>query len=348
VKRLVLALALVGCSGAPLPTDLERAQGREAARDDAGALAAYRAVRLACEAPGATPRPHDDCGLATVREAQLLEKLDRPREAQAAWLRVPARSSDRRKVARALVRAAQLAEDLGDGAGAERIAWRAVETYPDEMPADDALALAVRLGARRDPRALAARLDALQPRLARFDIGDNLAFARAELARTALDDAPDAVARYDHLADAYPHSGLRDDALWRAAELLRAAGDARGALARLQHILDTHKDAFITGSYNSIYLDDAQLLYGRICLEDLHDPARAADAFENLADDFKDSTLRDDALYELARARLARHTPPGDGDRRDACAALARLFREYPDGNRVTAGRTLARELGCP
>src|SRR5205807_392782 len=84
--------------------------------------------------------------------------------------------------------------------------------------------------------------------------------------------------RLDALADRYPRSSLRDDALWRAAHLLREMGRPDDAIERLRRILRTRKDALVTGSYNMLYLDDAQLLLGEIELDDLHDAARAADA----------------------------------------------------------------------
>jgi hypothetical protein len=342
VKRLALLLC-AACSGAPLPNDFQKAQAREAARDDEGALVAYRAIRSDCQrslTSSGRRRAHDDCGLAAEREAEMLERLERYDEAYAAWRAVPVLSTEGRRTARALVRAAQLAaERRHDDDAALRFSWEAVERFPDEVPADDALKIAVRIEKARDPRRLLARLDALWQRDRNLDLGDNLLYERAEVTREL--DAAAAVGVYDRLADVYPHSGLRDDSLWRAAEILRASGDARGALKRLQRILDTHKDALITGSYNSLVLDDAQLLAGRIWLDDLHDPEQAARAFELLADDFKDSTLRDDALFELSRARIAQKDP------RAACAALERLFREYPNGNMVRRARAQAAELQC-
>jgi len=343
VRPLALAVLLAGCAGAPpLPTEFELAQGKEAAQDDDGALTLYRLVRSDCERPGATPRPKDDCALAIVREAQLHEKHHRWREAVAAWLAVPPRSSDRRKSARALVRAAVVTtEELRDDPTAERLAWEAVARYPDEVPSDDALALAVRLGKRRDPAALARRLDALWPEVAKLDLGDNVLWERAELMRTSSDTPLQAVPIYDKLVAEYRRSGLRDDSLWRAAELLRAAGKPLDALKRLRVILDSRRDALITGSYNSIWLDDAQLLTGQILLDDLHDAARAIEAFALLADDFPESTLKDDALVELARAQVAHRDPAA------ACKALARLLATYPDSNRRRQAQALAQELAC-
>jgi hypothetical protein len=346
--RLFVVLWL-SCSGAPLPSDFKTAQEREAARDDAGALAAYRSIREECERTGRRRRL-DDCATAAVREAEMLERLERWPEAYGAWLAVPrlsvpqegttGRQLSERKVARALGRAAALAHHrLHDDRAALELAWRVVEQFPDEVPADDALELAIQIERAHDPSRLQERLTQLWERDRTLDLGDNLLYARAKLA--------DSVQLYDQLAELYPHSGLRDDSLWRAAEILRQQGDFRGALRRLQKILDTHKDALITGSYNSLLLDDAQLLVGRIWLDDLHQPEPAAMAFANLADDFKDSVLRDDALYELARAKLARHAPSSDADKSDACAALRRLFREYPNGNMVRRARELATTIGC-
>jgi len=51
--------------------------------------------------------------------------------------------------------------------------------------------------------------------------------------------------------------------------------------------------------------------------------------------------LRDDALYDLARARRQQH------DDAAACRALTRLVTQFPDGNRVRAARALMQELAC-
>ena len=333
-----LAAAAAGCSGAPLPSDFAHAQALEST-DPARARALYQAIDARCQT---AHLGHDDCALAAVRLAELAEADGRWRDAEAGWLRVAAITHQPTRAARALQRAAEVAhERLDDDAGAAALAWRAVERYPDEIAADDALKLAIRLDEPGDWQALAARLAALYPRVVKFDVGDNVLFERGMLLGRH-DQPTEAVALFDQLADDYPHSSLRDDGLWRAAELLRGRGDFQGALARLRRILASRKDALITGSYNYLQLDDAQLLVGRIYLDDLHDPARAADAFELLADDYPESVLRDDALYELARARQVEHDVPA------ACRALTRICKQFPDGNRVRAARALMQELACP
>ena len=335
---LVFAAVAAGCSGAPLPSDFAHAQSLEST-DPERARTLYDALDARCK----TERlAHDDCALVAVRLAELAESSGRFADAEKSWLRAAEVTRQPPTAARALSRAADVAHvELHDDGAAAALAWRTVESYPDEIAADDALKLAIRIDEPRDWQALAAHLGALYPRVVKFDVGDNVMFERGMLL-SRHDQPAEAVAIFDELADAYPHSSLRDDGLWRAAELLRARGDFDGALARLRRILASRKDALITGSYNYLQLDDAQLLVGRIYLDDLHDPARAAEAFERLADDYPASTLRDDALYDLARARREQHDVPA------ACRALDRLCKQFPDGNRVRAARQLLQELACP
>jgi TolA-binding protein len=333
-----LLLVLVGCSGAPLPADFAHAQSLEST-DPERARSIYEALDARCR--HGEKLAHDDCALVAVRLAELAESAQRWSDAEAAWLHAVEVSRQPGTAARALQRAAWLAHaDLHDDATAATLAWRAIESYPDEIAADDALKLVIRIDEPRDWQALAARLATLYPRVVKFDIGDNVLYERGMLL-ARHDRAAEAIAIFDGLADAYPHSSLRDDGLWRGAELLRKSGDFDGALARLRRILSSRKDALITGSYNYLQLDDAQLLVGRIYLDDLHDPAHAAEAFELLADDYPESTLRDDALYDLARARREQHDQPA------ACKALKRLVTQFPDGNRVRAAKELMQELAC-
>lgn len=321
--RLTPVVLLVACSGAPLPADFQRAQSLEST-DPERARTIYEAIDTRCKTEKLA---HDDCGQAAERLAELNPSVD-------AWLHVVATTTEPRRAARALQRAAELGRDPA-------LAWRCVEEYPDEIAAGDALKLAIRIDEPRDWSQLAARLGALYPRVVKFDIGDNVLYEHGMLL-ARHDERDRAVAIFDQLADDYPHSSLRDDGLWRAAELLRGAGDFEGALKRLRRITSTKRKALITGSYNYLQLDDAQLLIGRIYLDDLHDSKHAAEAFEKLADDYPDSTLRDDALYDLARARRVEH------DDAAACRALGRLVKQFPDGNRVRAAQALMREVPCP
>lgn len=366
----VASLVLLGaCAAGPrLPDDMVAAQGLErGGQTDEEALASWRAIAAErCMDRSAKTRPalaetkaqakaraearalaerKDDCGVAWTRQAELLERMERRDEALAAWEQVAARAGDGGHAARGLARAAELADSMGQHERALMLAWRCIDEHPDEVGADDALAVVLRLDRHDDdPPALAAlrdRLDVLALRDAHLDLGDNLLYAAAQLS-ARLGDRDGAVQRYDALAARYPRSGLRDDALWQAAALLRDAHRPDDALTRLRAILATRRTAWIVGSYNSVYLDDAQLLVGRILLDELHQPRQAADAFTKLADDYRDSLLRDDALLELARARLALDDHDG------ACAALSRLLHQFPDGNQARKAAERSVTLGCP
>ncbi len=343
--QVTAALALGGCSGAPLPSDLERAQRLEAQHDEEAALAAYTAIRAACPRPDA--RPHNDCGLAATREAQVLERLGRTEAAVAAWEALPARTLDRRQAARGLARAAELLLDpLRRPERAAQLGWSCIERYPEEAPADDALAIAIRALRTPDLQGLRQHLDLLAKRFAREDIGDNLLLAAAEIAEE-LGDLAGAVARLDRLAQEFPRSSLRDNAIWRAGAILRPH-DPEGALKRLFELLSTRREAVIVGSYHPLLLDDAALLVGQIWLDDLHDPSHAIHALTELATTYTDSPLRDDALLELARAHLAAHTPATESDRTAACAVLAHLLHDFPNGNRARTAAERRTALHCP
>src|SRR5205814_1552464 len=116
---LLLAFAGSGCSSVPLSPELAAAQRLEGQGQDEEALAAWVRVLERCPAhaddtatvaprrehqrPGfGGSRVRDDCGLASVRKAQLLERLGRDADAAAAWEDVPRRADDPRHAARGL------------------------------------------------------------------------------------------------------------------------------------------------------------------------------------------------------------------------------------------------------
>lgn len=347
MRRRLLTLGLCwawGCSGAPLPDDLSRAQALEAAQRDAEALAAYQQVRKGCGAPGI--RPHDDCGVAAFRAAQLLERLERYDEAAAAFRQVRDLTVDGRLAGRALLRAAALyADRLSRRDEALRLLGLVVRRWPDEVPAEDALRLLVAL--RADDPGLDADLDQLAEELQRHSVSGWALLYRAErAARAGQKDA--AVARYDELWRRFPRGPLRDDAAYRAAGLLREIGRPQAAAERLERLERTFKRALFVGHYNQLLLDDAALLLGQVYLEDLGQPDRAIAALRGLLARQPESLLCDDALLWMARAALRRHTPPQPGDSGEACGYLQQLVRDYPQGNQVRHARALGTEVRCP
>jgi tetratricopeptide (TPR) repeat protein len=216
--------------------------------------------------------------------------------------------------------------------------WRVVTDYPDEQVAGDALRAVVADGRGRDARALADQLGRLLTPLAETQVADNLLWWLADLTERELGNPAGARAYYDQIPIDHPDSGMRDDARWHAARISRAIGDPAGAATRLRALLATREVALGTGSYFSIWLDDAQLALGIVLRDELGDLAGAAAAFRRLPEDYPASVLRDDALFELAV------TLDKLGDHPGACAALGRLVRDFADSKYVAR----IGELRCP
>jgi tetratricopeptide (TPR) repeat protein len=288
--------------------------------------------------PGPPP-PDVTRGERIFARAESLEKDGRFAEAVAEYERVARveKSTQGREPARALVRAAELRADrLNDPDGAAADCWRAIRTWPNAAPADDA----VRVLKRLNPPGLRAELLVAARTLARTEVGDNLRFAAAELIEK--DDPPRARAEYEAIARDYPQSGLRDDALFRAAKIARTACDPDGALENLRLITARQRDSLLIGSFNSALMDDAQLEAGHIRLEDKKDLQGAVRAWEKLRDEMPDSNLRDDAQMSIARAYA------DAGDTGHACEALTRLRKDFPESRYLhREAPTLGTRLGC-
>lgn len=342
--RAALALALVAACSAPgVPPALARAYQLEQAGDVDGALASYRDAQRGCDRVAPTLRQREDCARALLGEAALLADAGRTADAIAAYTAVPERSQDYPPAAaEGLYRAGRLAYGAGRVADAAALLWRVIESYPDEAFAGDAVGFIVTEVRASDPRALWLRLSAAFPPLQDTDVADNLIWALADLAEHEMHDPATAIDLYRRIPVDHPTSGLRDDARWHAARLLRAAGDARGAIVELRALLATREVAVGAGSYFSIWLDDAQLELARTLRDDLHDGAGAAAAFARLPADYPASILVDDALHELAALDEDR------GDRPGACAAAARLLRADAESRFAPDERARLARLGCP
>ncbi|HEX3759225.1 MAG TPA: tetratricopeptide repeat protein [Kofleriaceae bacterium] len=336
---LAAMVALAGaCSARGTLPELALADQRADAGDVDAAVAEYRVAQVTCRALRPARRARAACGEALLGEAGTLEHAGRTQPAIQSYLAIPARAGeDAATAATAVYRAGLLL--LGDHQvePAWTALWRVVTDYPDEPVAGDALRALVTDGRRRDPRALYEQLARLLTPLAETQVADNLLWELADLAEHELGNPPAARAYYDRIPADYPGSGMRDDARWHAARISRALGDPRGAVTRLRALLATREVAFGAGSYFSIWLDDAQLELGRILRDDLHDPAGAVAAFRRLPEDYPASILRDDALYELAV------TLDQMGDHAGACAAIARLAREFADSKYLARGRELCK-----
>lgn len=334
----VVALALAACSAPATLSELKTAEHRADAGDVEGALVAYRAAEVKCHQLRPARRAIAACGEALLGEAETLEHAGRTPQAIATYLAIPARAGDDAgTAATALYRAGELLLADHQAAPAWTALWKVVTDFPDEPTASDALRTLLRDGRRRDPRALYDELARLLTALADTEIADNLLWSMADLDAHELEDLEAARALYDRIPIETPQSGLRDDARWLAAQVSRKLGDPRGAVTRLRALLATREVAYFTGSYFSVWLDDAQLQLGQILRDDLHDLPGAAAAFRQLAKDYPASILRDDAAYELAVTLEAMHDHAG------ACQALGELARSFPDSKYLARGKAL-----CP
>ncbi len=328
-----LLLALPACRP-PRPPELYRRASRlEAAAQREEALALYREGARGCSQD--TP----PCRLYRLRIGELLTTMGRTREALAAYVELRGFSRDPATVARASDRAAELLEGLRRVPAALRLSEETVRRFPGEVAAEDSLRRLLRLHAKRDGAAVRLLLE-LYRDLDSSPIAPSLLFEASAIYGRAGRQA-DARALLDQLAARYRRSALWDDALWQGAAICEAMRDWGGALARYRRLVASQRDAYILGSYNSVHLDDAQLRVARILLERLGDARGAVRELERLRDEFPHSLLRDDAQWWIAEIHLKA------GDRAAACLALARLIRDFPDGNQTHKAREALPSLGC-
>ena len=302
---LVPLFLLGGCASGPnrpaLPPAYHRAVRLQRAGEAAAAVDAYRLAVAQCNLDRAM------CRQCRLLLGEALENAGRPREALKTFAALAAWTGHAATAARANVRAAHLLETaLGRPDRALTLHLRTIAAFPAEVAAEDALQRVLRLhpAVRGQGRAgLVRLLMDLYSRLSDTPMADDILFAAANVyARGG--HAARALALHDRLWASFPRSPLWDDSLWKAAKILESQGRFEAALARYQRLASTRRDAFLLGSENSVLVDDAQLRIGILRLERLGDPRGAVAAFERLVSDFDTSTLRDDALWWIARARF--------------------------------------------
>lgn len=337
MRAAVIAIC-AACSAPATLSELTTAERRADAGDIEGALASYREAQQKCGALRPARRARAACAEALLGEAEVLERANRTREAIDAYLAIPARApEDATTSAIAIQRAGDLLLRAGDITPAWTALWRVVTDWPDEPPAADALRTLLEDGRRRDARALADQISQVLTPLAETLVADNLVWSLADLTEHELANLPAARAFYDRIPADYPKSGLRDDSRWHAARLSLALQDPEGAVTRLRALLATREVAFGTGSYFSVWLDDAQLELGKVLRDQLADYPGAIAAFQQLPKHYPASILKDDALYELA---VTQHKA---GNGKGACEALAQLKQQSPDSKYIATGAELCR-----
>jgi TolA-binding protein len=318
-----------GSEPASFPATLRDA---ERAYDRASYAEALAGLRTALDL--ATRR--DNQAYILFRIGLALRRLGRTGEARSVLRNLAAERAGAMQAPRALYVAARIRErELGDPAGAEIELEETIRRFPKSDAAQRALRRLADLRARRDPADAVERLRRFYRRYRHGPLGPQAAYLAARLCEERLASAPDAIRLYELLARRYPKSGLYDDALWRAAALHRRHGRPGRAIRLYRRIVETRRESWALGSYNSIYLDRAALEIPRIELEDLRDPRRAARGFRELALGYPHSLLRAEARKLLIRALLAQ------GRSAEARRELAELVRLHPDSRHTREAKKL-------
>lgn len=326
MRVALCGLCILACSAPAQIGELQQAEDRERAGEYEAALLAYQQALASCKKLRNARRRRESCSASHLQRAELLETLERPREAVAAYVEAERALADYRPgAAQACFNAGRIYLSLGEDELGYGFLWKSITHYADEGFAADALKRIVWDGRVRAPEHLYRELRRLTVPLANSGIADNLLYYLADLSERELDNRNTARQYYDLLTQRYPKSGFLDDALWHSARLSRLAGDAEGAVRRLRKLLATREVAWGPGSYFSIWLDDAQLELGMILRDDLQRFGAATRALSRLSKDYPASILKDDALFQIALTRQAAGDPAG------ACNALQELARDYAD-----------------
>lgn len=288
---------------------------------------AARAYEQAADASGEA-RDQDD---ARYRAAMACRRAGDRTCAQRLLAPVAARGREWDHGPRARLELASLGLESTDPSGvavAHRALESLVEEVPDTGPGRGALRLRLRAfeatEAGRSAAIVWLDLLARDPRIRRSILFESVLAERAMRIAAGGDRAAAEVA-WRAVVDAVPYPGNShwDDGHLALARLQREGGQPSEALATLDRMLAVRETSWGNGSYAAPRFDDAAILQAEILRDDLHDLARAADAYHRVYAEHLTSLRRDDALWEEAALRRQR-------DPARACGLWRRLAAEFP------------------
>lgn len=342
---LAAAVGLVaGCPASPLPED-------EYVREVAGAGRAERANRYGEASEGyerAAERTADEAVArsALYRAAITADQAGEAERAMALYLSVAERWPGTQDAGRALYDAGRLAQRSGREDEAIGLWRRLIRDEPASAMSEVAVRrLYQAYEDRGDLEGFAALVEEELDRGLDRDV-DLVAALRLYRARAwaALDRPREAYADLESGLERcpYPYCVFWDDLPWEGARIARDRGEWQRAVEWIDRLLFWKEECwFFNGSFYSAYFDDAQRLKAELLRDELGDAAGAAEAFLDL-EEFTDSVLRDDGLFEAAKLYLG---PLADPER--GCALLRRLIEDYPDSNHRRAARELSARPPC-
>jgi TolA-binding protein len=246
--------------------------------------------------------------------------------------------------ARAAFERARLEVEHGDRTKGEAMQEAALFAYPESGPSRAALRKIASIHEARGAGGGLSFLDRAQTKLGKTELGEDIAYHRAERLRDAGRDV-EARDAFVATAKRYPYPGgkLTDDAWFHAAELSEKLGDLSRAVACLESLLAPREASSLgQGSYERPRYSPAQFHLAELYRDRLGDSKRARVEFRKLYRDFKTSILRDDALFQ--EAILAKRA----GDSSETCEAASLLARDFPESRYAGCADKLCDRVSPP
>lgn len=351
---------MVACKKQPKPTQeykdaIKAANEAYQKKDIQAELAALEKASATC-IPRDCPETRYDYGDALVRAGQ-------PEKATEVFLQLTKDYPNAEHSARAFVDLSKLAASKGDGSDRAYL-LQAVKADPDSAAADRAVDILLRRarkqGVPEEARtaaskklcgeapecqaptgALAAReeIDLLLATLdPKKEMTTYLLYQRAAL-NDELGREDEALLDDKKIVEAGKTYPQYDDACWRLAQRYLKKNQLQEAKAVLESFWETRHNSWAMGSLNSGYHDNSMLLLGEIN-EKLGQPKEAAKCYNEILKVFKQSILRDDALYHLMKLEAL--------SKEERCDAIKKLQTEQQDSRYLKDSQALQKELGCP
>jgi hypothetical protein len=327
---------LAGCPAAPLPEDPYVAEVTRAARAERENR--WSEAARAYEQAATLTADEAMVRSAQIRAAETLERAGEADEALRVYLALADEHPGTDEAGRGLYNAAQLERKRGREDEAIALYRRLLHQEPQFPLVEVAVRWLAQIYGDREQ--LAELVQLLAEELAAAEGGDDdlLAVLHLFRARTLveLDRRPEAYADLDAgiAVCPYPTCAFWDDLPWAGVKIAQDAGEFRTAIEWIDRLLFWKEECWTLGaSFYSAYYDNAQLLKAELLRDELDEPQAAAAAFLEL-ENFTESVLRDDGLYEAALLFLDRLGEPERG-----CDVLRGLLETYPDSNRRRAAQ---------